>query len=325
MIQGAASTFMHGVYVKQVYTPDSLPDVGATMLTLSSKKWRRTALDEESRIDTLEKIRRSVDDACPLRFSLPFGGYKCWDIGDAPHPNNAEVLLLDHLRSLGEQLLRSHPFGVDFCFSYASGVVSALNNIEEADQLRYLGDFAGLLEFFSSERVRFSLFDVASLYSPGEMYAEIQDHLAQHANAWEAGFLDNEKRVASARRNLARVGVSDFTALGDDDWEVEVRSRAQFCEAVDSLSRRRWFNKYSDRIQLVFVRGPRPSVHIGSCRTSTMHPWMGYGLLEVGSHDIYPRIVGMLPADASFACVDVPEEVSALLTLRSVPYVSRLS
>lgn len=230
------------------------------------------------------------------------------------------MFLLSHLKTLGSDILRTHPPGVRFWFSYSHGLNQVMNNYPLEWQERYLAELNRLFGLFNTDAIRFSLFDVTTLYSSideelEEMWANFETHLP----LWQSGLCDNAKRLASARANLVPVGISDLRP----NWEAEVERSARICEAVDSLDKRRWFNKYSDRIQLVFQSGPEPAVHIGSCRASIMHPWMGLGILESNSEAYIPKIVHEIPSVAQLRDVHLDGPWAQLGSQYGTIYVSQ--
>ena len=73
---------------------------------------------------------------------------------------------------------------------------------------------------------------------------------------------------------------------------------AMWCDAHDSLSRRRGFNKRSGHIQLGNIKGRRLELHVGSCESSVHQFWVGVGLLQVQGERLLPRIVSQEKLDA---------------------------
>ncbi len=171
-----------------------------------------------------------------------------------------------------------------------------VSNIPLSYTARYIEQFRGLLSTFSSHipsNLALREIDVNTLYAPGDEMAELRHNYEDNRLHWESKFAAAERtrRVSSATRNLMRKGAVDLTDLSDSEWASRCLNAAMWCEALDSLTLRRRFNKYSESIQLVFVRGPRLSIHIGSCDTSAHHFWSGCGAIEVHGNRLEQRIL----------------------------------
>ena len=82
------------------------------------------------------------------------------------------------------------------------------------------------------------------------------------------------------------------SAARNGDGHIEPADAALRCEALEILPARRAFNKYGEHIQLTHIRGSSLSVHIGSCRSSVVQPWVGVGVLDQRKNVFTPRILG---------------------------------
>jgi hypothetical protein len=282
-------------------------DKVAIFKSMTSGRWRRSALDEESRFDLEGKIAAALSSGVPIEFSVPFGGYKSWTMASYPHLNWADVFAVNYLRRFGEDVVREGGWRVAIVFSYCSGVMDIVNNMRLEEQEVYTAEFSALLELFSDDYVEMSLFDVASLFPSRErLRSTILLSADSVAKQWQGlGAEVREKRLRSANRNLQRDGFEDLSSVSDDELHNKIEQSAIFCEALDSLPERRTFNKYSSRIQLVNVRGPKPSIHVASCDTSSNHFGVGDGLVEVRGGRCLQRIVtGIMPPAAENLAIE---------------------
>jgi hypothetical protein len=266
-------------------TQGSIDDI---MRLISARRFRRTSLDEVSWRDTRTKVIAKVAREEPIEFSVPFGCYKNVAAPTAPAPDWAELFNVAYLSEYACNIANSYLPGVTITFSYSTlGVVSA-NRLAPAAQREYVDRFVSLLAFMNdtvvARRVQFRLLDIAQLYENSEGDAELRQNIADVSSEWRLWPADlRAEKLARAERNLA---VSAPSAR-------EVQQSAIGIEAVDRLSRRRWFNKHSDRIEIIFVRGPVPSVHLGTCRTSQCQPLAGIGVLERHYDTWLPRIMSV--------------------------------
>ncbi len=253
---------------------DPAPDQAAVteqLLALAcAKPWRRSAVDEATRADARRKIRAGVDAGLPVEFSLPFGGYKSVRQPSGPNLNWAEVFWLAWLRRYARRLADIHAPGVVLSMSYFHGVLGLVNNLPLAVQDRYIGQLGRLCDHTSGGGVTFRVVDLSEAYggAEGAVAAILDRYDRMRADGADAV---GPAALGSAARNV--LGLADPA-------EEEVREAAWRCLAMESLEPRRAFNKFSSRIQITHIRGAGLSLHLGSCRTSTMQPWVGTGVLE---------------------------------------------
>lgn len=262
------------------------------------KPFRKTAVDGVTAADTLQKINQAIEQNKPLCFSLPFGGYKADWMPFSPQLNWAEVFWLDYLRQLFLPVAELYPPGVELSFSYMSGVLHYINGIPDLEQAVYLSQFQHLLLQVSEPGICFQLKDLADEYggSEGALIAvQQQEQLLLHRSDYKV----SAERWASAERNLRNsneVLTGEAFNLSSAAQQSKARvgnaaliqSAAMRCEAMENLELRRKFNKFGCRIQLSHVKGGSLSLHIGSCPTSVLQPWVGMGIVEQGK----PRIAG---------------------------------
>lgn len=273
-------------------TPESDPLTTLRQLA-AARPWRRSTLDPASAADLTAKLALAVEAQQPIRFSVPFGGYKGWRQATAPWPNWAEVFWLAHLRRYGERLSAVHRPGVEISLSYCSGVLAAINNLPEGHQAIYTKVLAELCRNASTAGVRFALVDIAAfLGGPEAALDAVQQRIDELRPRWQEGLADGAERLASARRNVVPKGVEDLSGLSPEAWEARAVEAALGCWALESLEERRAFNRGAGRIQISHRRGRGPQLHLSSCNTSTLQPWVGSGYLEAdGQGGWRPRIL----------------------------------
>lgn len=211
-----------------------------------------------------------------LRFSVPFGGYKSRGLPCSPHINWAEVLWLDYLRQYAEPMVTWVNEDIEFALSYMSGVLQFINGTTIDEQETYLQDLDRLLQIMSGEGIRFRLVDLAE--HVGGKTAALAQVIAQYERLRSALPELSKEKLASAARNCL-----------DQTQTAEAALR---CEAMEMLPERRGFNKFGKHIQLTHIRGASLSVHIGSCRSSIVQPWVGLGVFEHRNGLYVPRILG---------------------------------
>ena len=232
-----------------------------------ARPWRRSAVDPATAADIAAKVRRAVVAGAAIEFSLPFGGYRGWQLPSAPDPDWSEVFWIDYLRSFGQRIAALHPAGVQFALSYVGGVLAWVNQLPDEAQNRYLKGLASLLQQRSTPRLAFRLVDHAEAHGGrAALLALLQTRESAQPPPTAA-------ELQRARRNLA------WDEAGEPP-EALVGQAARRCAALMGLESRRAFNKFGPRLQLTHVRGAALSLHIGSCRSAIAQPWVSSGFLQ---------------------------------------------
>ncbi|WP_200388263.1 NTP transferase domain-containing protein [Thiocapsa imhoffii] len=247
------------------------------------RPFRRSSADIKTKLDIQRKLNFALRYQQPIKFSVPFGGYKHPKIPDSPALNLAETFWLEYLREYVEPIARYHAPGVEIALSYMSGVLDFINGIPAAHQRPYITELKEHIQHFCCARIHFQLVDIAD-YLGGTDQA--RQTLELHYQAMKlAGKRPSDKAIASAARNV------QFDLVVPEEgsnYPLDIEDAALRCEAMESFPERRRFNKFGEHIQLSHQRGDR-SVHIGSCRTSTVQPWVGIGVYDQEK----PRILSL--------------------------------
>lgn len=262
---------------------------------VTSSKFRKSKLDEEEQNDIKAKIQYYSQNKAPLQFSVPFGAYKSYKLDLDFMPDWAEVFNVSYLLKYGAQILEVYPFGVDFYYTYTANIMHIVSDIPLAKLQRYANQFETILNMFNSicPAIRFHLVPINSLYeSDVDFYSDFLELFLDNLVFWEQKYESEirERHLGSARRNLYPFGKHNISKMNPEDIERCLFLSALMTDAVDCLSERRKFNKNSDKIQLVGVKGPTKSINIGACETSTVHFWVSRGCLQYNKGKIKPFI-----------------------------------
>ena len=260
-----------------------------------SSKYRKTKADQCTINSLKEKIFDAVNGKKPLEFTIPFGAYKGWKLPTYPEPDWAEVFNIRHIIDYLLPLAMVYKWGVIVYYTFQDNIMHEISNLPKENFEFYEKTFLRLLEYYNSKLngMKFEMFSIRNLYTSDEEYFDdYKKGFEYNLKHWDEKYSEEErnKKVNSAKNNLARKGIIDYSSLSDDEWEKKCIISAMQTDAVDCLYWRREFNKKSRRMQLVFVRGPENSIHIGSCLTSTAHFWAGTGVLEYNKK-LLPRIL----------------------------------
>ncbi|WP_428031088.1 hypothetical protein [Ancylobacter sp.] len=296
-------------------SPEPMSPVERLAARVCARQWRRSRVDPQTLADIRAKIAAAIEAGAPLEFAVPFGGYKGALQPSAPELDWAEVFWIGHLRRYAETVAGHHAAGVLFSLSYFHGVLGDINGVPPGDQDRYVAGLRALLARFSDALIAFRLVDLSTQFGGAAgAVAAIDSRFREMRAALADGASVPPLAVHSAARNLAR-DVSEAVPTAE-----EIEASALRCAAMESLEERRCFNKYGPRIQITHIRGASLSLHLGSCATSIMQPWVGTGVLESdGQGQWRPRILNgrIAGIDGHLAVRHPLEEVSP--ALRCVP------
>ena len=220
-----------------------------------------------------------------IEFSIPFGAYKNWRLSSYPYPDWAEIFNLKHMILFAIPIALSYPPGVILNYSYTSGVLERVSNLPTTSQELYITAFKKIIQYFKQivpPNLKLALVDIRKYYNSKQLESELIDNFNSNIKNWQSKYCDEIriKKLESAKNNLVINGIEDLSTLTSQELEKRHIESAMWCDALDSLELRRGFNKYGHRIQLVYIRGPNHSLHIGSCRTANIQFVMGSGVIE---------------------------------------------
>jgi hypothetical protein len=251
--------------------PGAAASVERIVELLLARPWRRSSVDAATADDTARKVGAAVVASRPIEFSLPFGGYRGWQLPSAPNPDWAEVFWIDYLRSFAGRIAAVHPPGVQIALSYVGGVMGWVNALPDGHQSHYIHILGLLLQHRSTPRLGFRLVDHADAYGgPAAVLALLQEREAAMPPPTAA-------ELQRARRNLVW---SHACSAGSPPLEARIVEAARRCAALMSLESRRAFNKFGPRLQISHLRGADLALHIGSCRSAVAQPWVSTGFLQ---------------------------------------------
>lgn len=297
-------------------TIDQEMDEDSVYTAVTSSKFRKTAIDNETERDIRSKIRCAYKRKDPLHFSIPFGAYKSWRLNLGIAPDWAEVFHMSFLYKYGKQISTCYPYGVRFHYSFQGGLMYFISNVPKESLENYRRIFCALLDYFNTydPTIQFDLVDIRTLYNSDEdYYIDFLENLLDNLVYWDSKYDDSVKsrHFQSAEHNVFLNGKLNLENKSDYIKGKYYYYSALMTDAVDNLSKRRPFNKGSKNIQLVCVKGPSKCINIGACETSTVHFWVGQGFAKRNKGTIKPYVFSvsnskkLLPT-AQLVCVDSP-------------------
>ena len=155
---------------------------------ITNSKFRRTALDEVSKSDLLNKINQAVENNLPIEFSIPFGSYKSYKLKKYESIYWAEVFNVYYMMQYALPISFIYSPGVIISYSYHRGIMHEVNNIASADITEYQTIFNEILNYYNKilpVNFKLRMQAINDLYnSPEEWERELKELYDVNKNNW---------------------------------------------------------------------------------------------------------------------------------------------
>lgn len=261
---------------------------------LSSKKFRKWSLDEDSSKRIKDAISVNMQAQKPIQFTFPFGGYKLWNLESAPRADWAEFFTIAYYLKWVAPISKVYEPGVHFMFSSDDVIVERLDNIPPKDTQAYYDSFKQLLQDFSQyfpKNLRMEIVRVADLYTAIEFEEEFATHLPVMIKAYENPEpIRYQKMLATSTLNFQWKGVQDFSTLSESDKQEKIKMGPIIHDAYGKMTRRRAFVRGENKI-VVFTTPIPNAIAIGTTKNSVTKFWTGTGVLEKQDDSFKARIL----------------------------------
>ncbi len=241
---------------------------------VTSGKFRKTSLDQESIQNIKSAIHLNVSKNQPIKFTYPFGGYKSWRLNSFPNVDWAEFMTISYVLRYIAPIATTYQPGVEIFFSSDDVVIELIDNYPRKDLDLYVYSFRKLLSFFSPyvpKNVTLSLQQVVpDIYTPEEYHAELERIFSQMKHE---GFPQERARALHNEGfafNFLRNGKQDLT--NEDDYERVFPDLAIYSDAYLKLEKRKAFVRGKDKIVLFSNKIPN-AIDIGSTNVSKAKFW----------------------------------------------------
>lgn len=263
--------------------------------TLTSKKFRKWAIDDKTQNEIKHAIHLNVSRNEPIKLTFPFGAYKLWRLPSTPEVDWAEFFTLAYYSQYAAPILAGYNPGVLFSFSSDDIIVERMNNVPAADCLTYIRTFSQLLDVFRKHfppNMKMELVRVADMYpDKAEYERELAEQIKEYTKIYAA--IDPKKRDAknkSSALNIRWDGVRDLTGLSDQEKSEMIEFGPILHDAHCAVSRRRAFVRGENKI-VVFSNPVNNAIPIGTTKSSRTKFWVGLGVLEQRGEKFYDRIL----------------------------------
>lgn len=252
-------------------------------LKLTSKKFRKWALDADSQNRIKEAIHINVSSGKPIQFTFPFGGYKLWRMPTAPEVDWAEFFSIAYYTNYLSPILQVYKPGAAFYFSSDDIIIERMDNISPKDTDAYFDSFKRLLTCFGKyfpSNLTVEIRRVADLYPDKKDFeTDLKEKLAEVKKIYESvdGKTKHKKYIMS-ELNISWTGTRNLTKWPESKKRQMIEMGPIMHDAYCSVPKRRAFVRGEDEI-VVFSTPIPNAVAIGTTKSSVAKFWTGIGVL----------------------------------------------
>jgi hypothetical protein len=292
---------------------------------LTSKKFRKWAVDESSELQAKRAIQLNVAEGKPLQFRFPFGGYKLWRMPSSPEVDWAEFFSVAYYCKYLAPIAAVYEPGIEFLFASDDVIIERMDNVPVPDTDAYFNSFKKLLEQF---RPHFPANFKMDIIRIGDLYEDkgvMEQELAVNVERFKQEYATTvdptkkEKMLTTSELNVRWDGAKDLTKLADDEKQAVIEMGPVYHDAYCALSKRREFNRGDDKI-VVFTTLIPNAIAIGTTKASVTKFWTGFGILEATNDNFRAKIISptQLSALEGTKCELVPTNLFELHNFKDV-------
>ena len=262
---------------------------------LTLKKFRRWKLDPECEKRTKKAIKLTAGENKPLVIVYPMGGYKLWRLPSSPEVDWAEFFNIAYVLKYLAPIAAAYKEKVVLYYYMHSLLMEAHDNLTTKEVNQYIKSFQILVDFFSKylpKNLKIKIWKDADIYSRTEYFAVLEKAYKKAEKEYEA-FPEEKKRdyFRMSELNIKWKGKKDWTKLSQKEKnEKMIRSAIYETAAVSGFTKAMRQVKAENHI-LVFIKASPQFIGIGSCKTSIVKHWVGFGILEKEGNKFYERIL----------------------------------
>lgn len=263
---------------------------------LTSKKFRRWAIDEVTKERIIKAIDIAVDNNKPLQLVFPQGGYKLWRFTDSyPEVDWAEFFNIAHVISYLSSIAEGYEHGVDLYYYMHTLVPEVHDNLPQEDIDAYVASFQKLIDEFSKylpSNFSIKISKDADFYESRDHYFEtLESHLEKGKKDFEDCTEEKQQGyLKTSELNIKWDGKEELTNLSSEEKTERIKKGAYYEKALSYLEEPRVFTKTDDKV-LVFIKSGGGFLGIGSSKVSISKYWVGTGIIEKRGEKLYGRIL----------------------------------
>lgn len=263
---------------------------------LTSKKFRKWAVDESSEQQAKRAIELNVSQNKPLQFRYPFGGYKLWRMPSYPEVDWAEFFAIAYYCKYLAPVAAAYKPGIEFLFASDDLIIERMDNIPVTDTDAYFNSFKKLIGEFQKHfptNFKMDIVRIADLYDDKEvMEQELAANVAKTKQDYATTVDEARKKkmYTTSELNICWDGAKDLTKLTEAEKRAMIEMGPVYHDAYGALSKRRAFNRGEDKI-VIFTTVIPNAIAVGTTKTSVTKYWTGFGVLERNGDGFKARVL----------------------------------
>ncbi|HUC31579.1 MAG TPA: hypothetical protein VMR99_02755 [Candidatus Paceibacterota bacterium] len=254
--------------------------------TILSKKFRKWSVDADFLVSLDCATRINIERNEPIKFAMPFGGYKLWSLEEAPEVDWAELFTLMYYTEWLKPILDNYPPGAWFDFSSDDIIVERIDNISKAETDSYKKSFDDLIEFMKQylpKNMQFTFTQVGSRYTHEEFEADLHEKMEVIKKS-----LGGMPEVSEAEKKM--IDLNARPREGEDRSYAWYQNNKLTHDAYMTVSKRRPYYRTEDKL-LAFTKRLPNGVAIGTTKTSIAKFWVGVGVLKKKEDDFTESVL----------------------------------
>jgi len=263
---------------------------------LTTKKFRKWAVDESSEQQAKRAIQLNVSQNKPLQFRYPFGGYKLWRMPSSPEADWAEFFSIAYYCQFLAPIVAAYEPGIEFLFASDDVIIERMDNVPVADTDAYFNSFKKLLEQFQKHfpaNFKMDIVRIADLYKDRpameqELAANVERLKQEYANTVDE--IKKQKMLTTSELNVRWDGAKDLTQLSADEKRAVIEMGPVYHDAYCALAKRREFNRGEDKI-VIFTTIIPNAIAVGTTKSSVTKFWTGFGVLKQNGETYTDKIL----------------------------------
>lgn len=260
---------------------------------LSSTRYRASAIPNELELAVKAKIHYCIENRLPIHITVPFGGFKKWQLPSYPDIDWAEVFNIIFLREYLAPIAVAYEYGVLLEYFSDEVFISRMNNYPQADLDKYNNSFRELVQEvrnYLPKNFTMKLSKIRDQISQDEILNRFDKTIADLRIKWQSlPEEEREYRIQKSERNYR----SDFENVNEEN---RIETLIDSTMVHDAFIFGDWdkdipwaFGK--DMIALGFRYTGTWGIHIKSSKTSTAQFWVGIGALKLEGNVYLPTIL----------------------------------
>ncbi|MCC7304056.1 hypothetical protein IT418_01415 [bacterium] len=243
-----------------------------------------------------EKVEKIVVDAVknhrPIYFSIPFGGFKKWQLPHYPNIGWEEIFNIIQLRNFAVEIAKGYEPGVVIHYFSDEIFIARMNNMSQKDLDTYNNQFNLAVAYIQQ-------------FAPSNVmlrYSKIRDELSQQEilKRFDKGIVELKKSWKTTPKDLQEMKLNKTARnykIDEKNKYSKVDLKNIYFESTlvhDAFTDTEWeqgtmwaFQPYM--IPVGFRYTKTWGINLKSSPTSTVQFWVGYGILEAKDEKFSPK------------------------------------